>query len=391
MLRATKVRIYPTQEQADFLIGQFGAVRFAYNKALHLKKHYYSVKGVQLKPTKDIKPLLSVAKNSRKYSWLGDYDSIALQQSIINLDGAFKRFFDPKLKAGFPKFKSKHGKQSSYHCTSLKVNSDSIKIPKLKQPIKANIHREIIGKVKSITLSLSVTGKFYASILVDDGVTPVKLTKIEASKVTGIDLGLSHFLIKSDGSKVANQRFIKRAERNLKRKQRQLSRKQKGSRNRAKSRLLVAKCHERTANARNDFQHKLSKQIIDESQAVIVETLKVKNMLKNSRLSKSISDVSWSSFVTKLEYKALEQGKTIVKLDRWYASSKTCSCCGHKVDKMPLSTRFWSCPECNANHDRDINAAINIKHKGITELKAAGLTVSACGGLRKSAFTAVAA
>ena len=371
MLRATKVRIYPTQEQAEFLIAQFGAVRFAYNKALHLKSHMYRKHGVTLNPKKDIKPLLAVAKKSRKYDWLKQYDSIALQQSVINLHQAFDNFFNPKLKAKYPQFKRRHGKQSSYHCVGVKVLDDAIKLPKMK-PVKANIHREITGKIKSITVSLSKTGKFYASILADDGVeAPTPLHTVR--KVTGIDLGLSHFAIESNGRKTANPRFVKRAAKNLRRKQRQLSRKAKGSANRAKARMLVAKCHEKVANARADFQHKLSRTLVDENQAVIVETLKSANMMKNHKLAKHIADASWHSFVVKLEYKLKEQGRDLVKLDQWYASSKTCHCCGHKMEEMPLSVRKWDCPSCGTTGiDRDLNAALNIRDKGILELKAAG-------------------
>ena len=371
MLKATKVRIYPTPEQAEFLIAQFGAVRFAYNKALYLKSHMYRKHGVTLSPKKDIKPLLAVAKKSRKYHWLKQYDAIALQQSVINLHRAFDNFFNPKLKARYPQFKRRHGKQSSYHCVGVKVLDDAIKLPKMK-PVKANIHREISGTVKSITVSLSKTGKFYASILVDDGVKAPKPLQT-VSKVTGIDLGLSHFAIESNGRKRANPRFVKRAERNLRRKQRQLSRKAKGSANRAKARLLVAKCHEKVANARADFQHKLSRTLVDENQAVIVETLKSANMMKNRKLAKHIADAAWHTFVNKLEYKLKEQGKYLVKLDQWYASSKTCHCCGHKMEEMPLSVRTWDCPSCGTTDiERDLNAALNIRDKGILELKAAG-------------------
>lgn len=371
MLRATKVRIYPTPEQAEFLIAQFGAVRFAYNKALHLKSHMYRKHGVKLNPKKDIKPLLSVAKKSRKYHWLKQYDSIALQQSMINLHQAFDNFFNPKLKARYPQFKRRHGKQSSYHCVGVKVLDGAIKLPKIK-PIEANIHREIIGTVKSITLSLSKTGKFYASILVDDGIEAPALIHT-VSKVTGVDLGLSHFAIESNGKKTANPRYLKRAEKNLKRKQRQLSRKKKGSASRAKARLLVAKCHEKVANARADFQHKLSRTLVDKNHAVIVEALKSANMMKNHKLAKHIADAAWYSFVVKLEYKLKEQGKYLVKVDQWYASSKTCHCCGHKMEEMPLSVRKWDCPSCGTTDiDRDLNAALNLRDKGILELKAAG-------------------
>jgi putative transposase len=217
-----------------------------------------------------------------------------------------------------------------------------------------------------------LVGVVHASLLVVDGVeAPVLLHTI--SKVTGIDLGLSHFAIQSNGRKTANPRFVKRAEKNLRRKQRQLSRKAKGSANRAKARLLVAKCHEKVANARADFQHKLSRTLVDENQAVIVETLKSANMMKNRKLAKHIADASWHGFVVKLEYKLKEQGKHLVKLDQWYASSKTCHCCGHKMDEIPLSVRKWDCPSCGTTGiDRDLNAALNIRDKGILELKAAG-------------------
>lgn len=390
MLSAIKVRLYPTLTQTEFLNAQFGAVRFAYNKALHIKSHAYRKHAVSLNPKKHLKPLLAIAKKSRKYAWLKQYDSIALQQSVIHLHQAFDNFFNPKLRAKFPQFKRRHGKQSSYHCVGVKVLDSAIKLPKM-EPIKANIHRDIIGKIKSITVSLTKTGKYYAAILVDNGVEqPEPLQTID--KVTGIDLGLTHFAIQSNGKKEANPRFIKRAQNNLRRKQRQLSRKAKRSKNRAKARLIVAKCHEKVANARADFQHKLSRTIIDENQAVIVETLKSANMMKNRKLAKHIADASWHSFVLKLAYKAKASGKHLVKIDQWFASSKTCHCCGEKVNDMPLSVRRWDCPSCGAvDIDRDVNAALNIRDKGILDLKAAGQVVTACGGLRQSRYYRVAA
>ncbi len=391
MLRATKVRIYPTQEQAEFLIAQFGAVRFAYNKALHIKNHFYRQKGVSLSPQKDLKPLLAVGKKSRKYDWLKQFDSIALQEAVRHLHGAFTKFFDKSDPARYPKFKRKHGRQSSYHCTGIKVLDGAIKLPKIKQPIKARLHREIEGKLKSITVSRSATGCYYASILVDDGQeAPAKAAALSASEIMGVDMGLTHISIKSDGDKEENPRFLLRAARNLRRKQKAFSRKKKGSKSRAKARLLVAKCHERVANARNDFQHNLSRTLIDENQAVIVETLKVKNMLQNARLAKHIADAAWGELLLKLEYKAAEAGKHLVKIDPWFASSKTCSCCGEKRSEMPLNIRTWSCTACGAHHDRDINAALNIKHQGILKLKAEGLSVSADGGKRNSSTMLVA-
>jgi len=391
MLQATKVRIYPTTEQADFLNQQFGAVRYVYNKALHIMSSQYKRHGLSLNAKKDLKPLLAVAKKSHKYTWLKQYDSIALQQACINLDKAFQNFFDPKLPARYPKFKKKHGKQSSYHCTSVSFGDDWIKIPKL-APIKARIHRNITGTLKSITLTRTNTGKYYAALLVNDGLdeSPKPLQTIHT--VLGVDMGLTHLAIDSNGRKVANPRFLKQAQANLRRKQKALSRCQKGSRGRAKARLKLAKAHERLANARADFQHKLSRQMIDENQAVVVETLKVKNMLQNRKLSKHIADAAWHSFIVKLEYKARQQGKYLVKIDQWFASTKTCNVCDHKIDFLPLSVRKWDCPSCGTKDiDRDVNASANIRWQGIIKLRAEGLSVPANGGLRKSGHTPVAA
>ena len=376
MITATKVRIYPTSEQAGFLNQQFGAVRFCYNKALWLMRAQYKHHGLKLRAKRDIKPLLAVAKKSRKYHWLKDFDSMALQQAVINLDTAFTNFFDPKLRARFPRFKSKRGKQSSYHCTSVSVGDRWIKIPKLDR-IRARIHREITGTVKSITLSRTATGQYYASILTDDG-QPAPVPMQTLDRVVGIDMGLTDLCITSDGVKTPNPRFLKRAAVNLRRKQKALSRCQKGSRGRAKARLLVAKAHERLASARANFQHTLSRQLIDDNQAVIVETLKIQNLLKNRKLAKHIADAGWHSLITKLAYKAERAGKHLVKIDSWFASSKTCAGCGHKVESMPLNVRRWDCPACDATGiDRDINAAINIRQQGLLNLRAEGLSVPA--------------
>jgi putative transposase len=338
-----------------------------------------------------MKALLPVAKRSRKYAWLADFDSIALQEACRNLDTAFKHFFDKSSPAKYPKFKSMRGTQSSYHCSGKTgFDEDSITIPKIGQ-IPAKIHRAIKGQLKSITLSRSSTGKYYASILVDtEDQAPAALTDLSKDKIRGVDVGIASLMAFDNGVKIDNPRFISRAESNLRRKQKSLSRKKKGSANRAKSRLAVAKCHEKVANARNDFQHKLSRRLVDENQAIIVETLKSKNMMKNRRLSKAIADASWSSQVDKIKYKAEQSGKHLIKIDQWFASSKTCSLCKVKRDKMPLNIRIWTCT-CGAVHDRDINAAVNVKDEGIIMLKAAGLVVSAHGGLRKPDLLSAAA
>jgi putative transposase len=380
MIRATKVRLYPTAEQVEFLNRQFGAVRFVYNKALFLKTRFYQRTGTSLSPIKDLKPMLSVAKKSRKYAWLKDHDSMALQQAILNLGNSFKNFFEGR--SGYPKFKNRYGDQSSYHCTALSVGADWVKIPKLKSPIPAVVHREIKGQIKSITLSRTTTGKYFASILVDDGESaPAPISDIAEAQVVGIDLGLKHYYTDSNAVKVANPRFLANALKNLRVKQKTLSRAAEGSAGRKKARLAVGKAHERVTNARSDFLHKLTRRLVDENQAIIVETLKVKNMVKNRKLARHISDAAWGKFGQFLSYKAADAGKRSIKIDPWYPSSKTCNCCGLKREFMGLSVRVWTCEGCRTVHDRDENAATNIKLQGLIALKAAGLVVSANRGL----------
>lgn len=378
MLCAVKVRIYPNQVQQAFLCGQFGAVRYCYNKAIFIKNHRYKYHGENLSLINDIKPLLSVAKKSRKYPWLKQYDSICLQEAVRNADKAFKGFFEHRT--GFPKFKSRHGDQSSYHCTSVSCGEDWIQVPKMDR-IKARIHRPIEGKIKSITLSLETTGKYYASILYDDGKSEVEQIKsVQADQVVGCDRGIKSLAVMSNGETVENPHFLKKAQENLKRKQKSLSRKQKGSHRREKARLQVAKAHERVRNQREDYLHKASRKLADESQAVVIENLAVANMLKNHKLAQSISDVGWGKFETMLAYKLKRQGKILVKIDRFYPSSKICSHCGHKLEGLGLQVRVWMCPACSTVLDRDLNAAINIREQGIIKLKAEGLSVSARGG-----------
>jgi len=363
-MKAIKVRIYPTSEQTHFLNQQFGAVRKTYNMGIAIIRNRYKRHGKSLSAYHDLKKLLPIAKRSRKYCWLKAFDSTSLQQALINLDKSFKRFF--RKQGGYPKFKSKHGNQSSYHCSAgIGYGNDWIRIGKLSTRIKAKIHRKITGRISSITITRHCSGKYYASLVFPDQlihkIDSIKL--IASPKVLGLDVGLSHLIIDSNRQKIENPRFLKNAMRNLRRKQKKLSRKQKGSVSRKRARLLVAKTHEKLFNSRNDFQHKLSKTMVDENQAIIVETLKVKNMLKNRKLSKHIADAAWSCLLK--------------KIDQWFASSKTCHCCGKTVDTLTLNIRHWQCQNCQVEHDRDINAAINIKKQGLMTLKAEGLFVSA--------------
>lgn len=389
MLKTTKVRLYPTIEQKMAFAFQFGAVRWVYNFALDWRSKAWREQGENVTKRMTLDKLVEL-KGNQETSWLKEADSQALQQSLIHLDNAFERFF--KKQARYPRYKNKHSKQSMSYPQRVKVvDGKNLYLPKV-GTVKAMLHRKTVGKIKTVTVSRSWTGKYYASILCDDGgPMPEALSDVDADAVIGLDLGLSHIAIDSTGRTQDNLRFLKRAEANLRRKQKSLSRKRKGSANRDKARVLIARVHERVSDRRNDFQHKLSRRLIDENQAICVETLKVKNLLKNRQLARHIGDAGWGELVRKLDYKAKWAGKHLVQVDQWFASSKTCSGCGAKVDDMPLSVRQWVCQSCRRQHDRDVNAAMNIRHQGILKLKAEGLSVSACGGLRKTGALSAAA
>ena len=373
MKKAAVFRLYPTADQKHYLAGLFGAVRFCYNKGLELKKHYYKVKGVNIHPIHDLKKLLPIAKKSHKYAWLANYDSMALQESLRHLNTSFDKFY--KKEAGFPRFKSRWGDQSSYHCVCVSVGEGYVKVPKMK-PIKAVIHRKIDGKVKSITLSKDCCGDYWASVLYENDETEVAPeTTVHESQILGLDADLKTFCTCSNGKKVKSPKPLKRAMKKLKRAQRALSRKKKGSKNREKARKRLAKLHRKVARIRADFHHKTSRRLVDENQALIFETLRIQNMMKNHHLAGAIADAGWGEFMRQCEYKAKREGKLFVKINTFFPSSKLCSHCLKKLPALGLSTRAWVCPYCGTHHDRDINAALNIKQEGIRNLKAAGLTV----------------
>ena len=373
MKKAFKYRLYPTGEEQISLAKLFGSVRFIYNNALAFKKEAYDKEKKHISKYDLIKRLVPL---KQEFPWLTQCDSQVLQQSIIHLDSAFSNFFAHR--AGFPHFKSKHAQQSIHYPQRVKVDQETKKIylPKVGW-VKIVLHRPLEGKIKTVTVSQTATGKYYASILCDiEGREPSPIQEIE--KVVGLDLGLHDIIVSSEGLSTGNPRFINRASANLTRKQRKLSRKIKGSKRRKKAKLLVAKAHEKITACRSNFQHVLSKQLVDENQAIIVEDLNIKGMVKNRHLSKAISDASWHSLLSKLEYKAAWQGKHMVKIERFYASTKTCNSCGQRQD-IDLSQRVYTC-KCGWSQTRDMNAALNIKRKGIEKLKAAGYSVSVRGG-----------
>ncbi len=326
----------------------------------------------------------------KEFPWLSECYSQVLQSVSLTLSQAFINFFEGRAK--YPNFKSKHGKQSIQYPQHVKLLDDAIKLPKIGE-VKAKIHRLFDGKLKTVTVSMSKTGKYYTSLLFDDGLPEPEING--QGKAVGIDVGLTHFAITSDGSKFDNPKPLRNREKNLKRKQQKLSRKQKGSKRREKAKRIVARVHERIANTRKDFQHKLSRKLVNENQVIIVENLAVKNMVKNHNLAKAISDCGWSEFTRQLKYKSEKDGKTYLEVGRYFPSSKTCHICLNQVDSLPLDIRSWTCSKCHTHHDRDVNAAVNIRDEGL-RLLALGTSATAQGGNvrphrgRKSSVEAVA-
>ena len=345
----------------------FGCARFAYNHMLRLRTDawYNEQKRIGYHETS---ALLTELKKQPETIWLNEVSSVPVQQALRHLQTAFGNFFAKRAK--YPTFKSKHDKQAAeYTSSAFKWDGKALKLAKMDAPLNICWSRTLpkASKPTTVTVSKDAAGRYFASLLCDDSVTP----KSESTGKIGIDLGLSHFAILSTGEKIAAPNRFRANEARLAILQRRLAKKIKGSANRAKARLKVAKLHAKTADSRKDFLHKLSTRLINENQVIAIESLAVSNMQKNHCLAKSISDAGWSEFVRQLEYKSLWYGRTLIGIDRWYPSSKRCSCCGHTVAKMPLKVREWTCPECGSVHDRDINAARNVL--------AAGLAVSAFG------------
>lgn len=375
MLKVVKVRLYPTEQQKIQLSQSFGCTRWLWNRFLALTNETYKETGKGLSRY-DLQSQLPSLK--KEYQWLGDTYSQCLQVVCLNLSRAFINFFEKRAK--YPRFKSKHGKQSLAYPQNVKIGDDYLKFPKLGE-IYAKIHRRVDGKLKTVTISKNKANQYYASVLFEDGKeNPQPSTE---GKAIGLDLGLIDFCVTSDGSKYANPRWINRHECNLKIKQQALSRKQKGSKNRDKARLKVAKVHNRISRSREDFHHKLSRKIVNENQVIVVENLNIKGMLKNHCLAKSISQVGWGSFMTMLKYKAEQEGKVYLEIERFFPSSKTCSNCLNIVDSLPLDIRVWSCNSCGTKHDRDINASINIRDEGLRIISSGTGDKAYCPDIRR--------
>jgi putative transposase len=351
VLKGFKYRIYPNNSQKELIAKHIGSSRFVYNLALETKNSAYLGYKHKFSPFDLIKQLPELKKECL---WLKEVNSQSLQQSIQNMDIAFKKFFKG---SGFPKFKSKHkGSQSFAVPQNVTVKNDLLIIPKFQEGINIVLHRPIKGTIKSATISISPTGKYFASILIDTNIEKPTKVLIEENTCIGVDLGIKDFAITSNGDIFSNPKNLIKAQLKLKYLQRKFS-KHKGKRTKQKLALL----HEKVVNKRKDFLHKTSIKLIRENQTIALEDLAVNNMVKNHNLAQSISDASWSMFVTMLEYKADWYGKNILKIGRFAPSSKTCSCCGYINKELTLKDRKWICIKCNSIHDRDINAATNIK------------------------------
>lgn len=357
MLKSYKYKIRPNEEQIVLLNKHFGSIRFAYNYFLNERKKEYETNKQSLNYYDNAKSLTEL-KKQEEYSWLNEINSQSLQVSLKHLDDAYNSFFKKRTK--FPKFKSKHTRNSFKIPQFVKLENGKLRIPKFKEPIDIILHRTFTGKIKQATISKTPTNEYFVSILVDT--EHKKLSK--TGKSIGIDLGLKDFVITSEGYKYKNNRYTKTYAKLLKEHQQHLSRKIKDSNRYQKQRLKVAKIHKKITNSRTDNLHKVSTDLIKKYDLIVLEDLNIKGMVKNHKLSKHISDASWSKFIELLTYKAEWNDKKIVKIDRFFPSSKTCNCCGYINQNLKLDMREWTCPSCKIKLDRDLNASINILNEG---------------------------
>ena len=366
MEKCYRFRIYPTTDQMNQMQRTFGCCRFIFNHYLSNRIEQYKATNKTMSRYEQDRDMTRLKK---ELEWLREVDATSLQAILSDLDFAYQNFFRRVKKGekpGFPRFKSKHSSRKSFKSkrvgNNIAVHDKHVKLPKLGF-VRCAVSKKVEGRILSATVSQNPSGKYFVSICCTD----VDIPQYESTgAVVGLDMGLKDFAVSSDGQTFKNHHYLRKSSKKLARLQRQLSRKPKGSNNRNKARIKVARQHEKVANQRNDTLHKLSTQLVKDYDVICIETLRPKNMVKNRRLAKSISDVSWGEFVRQLEYKCGWQHKALVKIDPFYPSSQLCSECGAKNPATKdLAVRSWICPKCGAEHDRDINAAINILNEGL--------------------------
>ena len=368
MEKAHRYRFYPTPEQESLLRRTLGCVRLVYNKALHERTQawYERQERVGYNQTSS---MLTQWKREEDLDFLNEVSCVPLQQGLRHLQTAFTNFFAGRTK--YPNFKKKHhGGSAEFTKSAFKFKNQEIYLAKSSEPLPIKWSRQIPKgcEPSSVTVSLHPSGRWHISIRFDaPTIQPLPISE----NAVGIDLGITSLIATSNGDKIANPKHFKKHRKRLKKAQKNLSRKQKGSKNREKARIKVAKIHLKISDSRKDFLHKTTTQLVRENQTIAVESLAVKNLVKNHQLAWAISDSGWSELIRQLDYKCRWYGRKLVAIDRWFPSSKRCSSCGHIVDKMPLNIREWICPSCGCNHDRDVNASKNIL--------AAGLAVSVWG------------
>jgi len=369
--KGLKFRLYPNQAQEALLAVQFGHKRYIYNWGIEQSRERYPGYTTLANQLPDL-------KRSTETAWLKAAHSQVLQQALMDLNKAYQNFFDKR--AGYPRFKGKRAKQSIRYPQPkpdwISADQRQIKLPKIGW-VKVKIHRPLEGEMKFVTVSRTKSGQYFVSINVEVMTEEPEVT----GKEVGIDLGLYDFVTLSMGEKVKPEEYLRKAQRKRRRLARWVSRKQPGSRNHEKARLRLARLDAHIANQRKDFQHRLSHRLVREHRLIAMEDLHVRGMMANHRLARSIGDAAWSAFAKMLEYKGAWYGCRVVKIDRWYPSSRTCAACEFVVDQLPLSIREWACPECGTIHDRDVNAAVNILKQatvGVTERRNPEVA-NACG------------